>query len=203
METFPRYWPFVRGIHRWPANSPLKGQWGGALMFSLICAWINGWVNNREAGDLRRHRTHYDATVMWSVFHNQPITFYLGEWRSYAPHPSSDKDSMVEVFMVDSDACIYLTRGLLYSRNSHWHRRLAKAMYEVIQVSMSLLAISFSTYPLQWRHNERDGVSNHQPHDCLLKRLFKRRSKNIKAPRHWLLWGEFIVDRWIPHTIVQ
>ena len=33
-------------------------------MFSLICAWINGWVNNREAGDLRRHRGHYDVNVM-------------------------------------------------------------------------------------------------------------------------------------------
>ena len=33
-------------------------------MFSLICAWINGWINNCEAGDFRRHRTHYDATVM-------------------------------------------------------------------------------------------------------------------------------------------
>ena len=39
--------------HRSPVNSPHKGQWRGALMFSLICAWINGWVNNREAGDLR------------------------------------------------------------------------------------------------------------------------------------------------------
>ena len=38
---FPRYWPFVRGIHRSPVNSPHKGQWRGALMFSLICAWIN------------------------------------------------------------------------------------------------------------------------------------------------------------------
>ena len=45
----------------------------------------------------------------------------------------------------------------------------------------------------QWRHNERDGVLNHQPHDCLLKRLF---NGNIKAPRHWPLWGH----RWIPHT---
>ena len=39
-------------------------QWRGALMFSLICVWINGWVNNREAGDLRRHRGHYDVNVM-------------------------------------------------------------------------------------------------------------------------------------------
>ena len=63
-KHLPRYWPFVRGIHRSPANSPHKGQWGGALMFSLICVWINGWVNNREAGDLRRYRAHYDVTVM-------------------------------------------------------------------------------------------------------------------------------------------
>ena len=41
---------------------------------------------------------------------------------------------------------------------------------------------------LQWRHNERDGVSNHQPHDCLLNRLFKAHIiENIKAPRHWPL----------------
>ena len=48
---FPRYWPFVRRIHRSPVNSsPHKGQWRGALTFSLIYAWINGWVNKREAG---------------------------------------------------------------------------------------------------------------------------------------------------------
>ena len=41
-----------------------KGQWRGALMFSLICVWINDWVNNREAGDLRRYRGHYDVIVM-------------------------------------------------------------------------------------------------------------------------------------------
>ena len=45
--------------HRWN-----KGQWRGALKFSLICAWTNGWVNNRDAGNLRRHGTHYDVTVM-------------------------------------------------------------------------------------------------------------------------------------------
>ena len=46
-KRFPRYWPFVRGIHRSPVNSPHKGQWRGALMFYLICARINTWVNNR------------------------------------------------------------------------------------------------------------------------------------------------------------
>ena len=37
-KHFPRYWPFVRGIHRCPVNSPHKGQWRGALMLSVICA---------------------------------------------------------------------------------------------------------------------------------------------------------------------
>ena len=63
-KHFPRYWPFVRGIHRFQVNYPHKGQWRGALMFSLISAWINDWVNNRAAGDLRRYRGHYDVIVM-------------------------------------------------------------------------------------------------------------------------------------------
>ena len=67
-KHFPRNWPCVRGIHWSPVNSPHKGQWRGALMFSLICAWINDWVNNREAGDLRRDRAHYDVIVMpWNT----------------------------------------------------------------------------------------------------------------------------------------
>ena len=67
METFSPLLAFVWGIHWPPVNSQHKGQWRGALMFSLICAWINGWVNNREAGGLRRHRAHYDVTVMFKT----------------------------------------------------------------------------------------------------------------------------------------
>ena len=63
-KHFPRNWPFVRGIHRSPVNSRHKGQWRGALIFYLICVWINDWVNNREAGDLGRYRAHYDVIVM-------------------------------------------------------------------------------------------------------------------------------------------
>ena len=68
-KHLPRYWPFVRGIHRSPVNSPHTGQWREALMFSLICVWINSWVNNREAGDLRRYHVHYDVTVMSNFIH--------------------------------------------------------------------------------------------------------------------------------------
>ena len=44
-----------------------KGQWRGTLLFSLICAWTNVSSNNRDAGDLVRHRTHYDVTVMVKI----------------------------------------------------------------------------------------------------------------------------------------
>ena len=79
-KHFPRYWLFVRGIPRSPMNSPHKGQWRGALMFSLICAWRNDWVNNREAGDLRRHRAHYDVTVMWLLV--QKLVFLVERKKS-------------------------------------------------------------------------------------------------------------------------
>ena len=54
METFR-----VTG-HFWGASTPHKDQGRGALLFSSICAR----TNNRDAGDLRRHRAHYDITVM-------------------------------------------------------------------------------------------------------------------------------------------
>ena len=83
-KHFLHYWPFVWGIHRSPVNSPHKGQWRGALMFSLICTWPNGWVNNWDAGDLRHHGAHYDITVMnigclvwYSVWHRKTVAVYM------------------------------------------------------------------------------------------------------------------------------
>ena len=61
-KHFPRYWSFVRGIHRSPVNSPHKSQWREALMFLWSAPWINGWVNNRGAGDLSLWR-HCSVTT--------------------------------------------------------------------------------------------------------------------------------------------
>ena len=73
---FPCNWPFVRGIHRSPVNSPHKGQWRGAVMFSLICVWTNGWVDNQDAAELGRHRDHYDVTsTTVSMFRCNPKCF--------------------------------------------------------------------------------------------------------------------------------
>ena len=77
-ELFPRYWPFVWGIHRPPVNFPHKSQWRRALMFSLICVWINSRVNNGEAGDLRRHRAHCGVIVMVPGDIDQMKGFHCG-----------------------------------------------------------------------------------------------------------------------------
>ena len=78
METSSALLAICAGIHRSPVNSPHKG---GALMFSLICVWINGWVNSREAGDLRCYRAHYDVTVIKTT-RNSLIMGYTGRVQS-------------------------------------------------------------------------------------------------------------------------
>ena len=81
METFSALLALCAGNSPVPVNSPHKGQWRGALIFSLIFVWIDGWVNSREAGDLRRHRGHYDVSVRdswrWNDIHHVHI---LGLW---------------------------------------------------------------------------------------------------------------------------
>ena len=76
--------------HRW---IPLtKGSDAELLMFYLTCAWIHGWVNNRDAGDLRRHRTHYDVIVMFCAkchrnreHHDRVMRVFVHLWVLYQP----------------------------------------------------------------------------------------------------------------------
>ena len=77
MEPFSALLALCVGNSPVSVNSPHKGQWRGALVASLICAWLNDWVNNREAGDLRRHRGHYDVNIMIQVSH--PIKAFRRE----------------------------------------------------------------------------------------------------------------------------
>ena len=63
-KHFPRYWPFVRVIHRSPVNSPHKASDAELWCFLWSAPWINGWGNDHEARDSRRHPCHYDVTVM-------------------------------------------------------------------------------------------------------------------------------------------
>ena len=82
MGTFSAVLAICAGNSPFPVNALHKGQWRGALMFSLICVWIYGWVNSREAGELRRYRAHYDVIVMKhgrkdqsKKSHNAPVPY--------------------------------------------------------------------------------------------------------------------------------
>ena len=110
-KHFSRNWPFVRGIHRSPVNSLHKGQWRGPLMFSLICVWINDWVNNREAGDLRRYRAHYDVIVM------SCIIFVKQGWEFIKVVNTSKPRQNGHHFVDDIFKCIFLNENIWISTN--------------------------------------------------------------------------------------
>ena len=124
METFSTLLAFVRGIHQSPVNSPHKGQWCGALMFSLICAWINSWENNHGAGDLRCHHTH-DVTTM--------INWFLIELIDYSP---SD--------MIDSILDIHNRQP--YTCSSHSH------LYQSMQISMGQCKKDVTPLLMHWSY---------------------------------------------------
>ena len=138
-KHFPRHWPFEWGIHRSPVNSPHKGQWRGAFMFSFICAWINRGLNNREAGDLRHYRAHYDVIAM-------PLSVF----------------QLLYLHCMICYICMFCS--YVFYRKCLYRRGVTKG-------------------PLHWRHNELDGVSDHQPHDCLLTCLFRHRSNKTSKIR--------------------
>ena len=79
METFSALLALCEGNP--PVDSTHKGQWRGALMFSLICAWTSGWVNNCEAADSRRYNAHYDVTAM----HPTTSAIIAIRWRNIGP----------------------------------------------------------------------------------------------------------------------
>ena len=96
METFSALLAICAGNSPAPVKSPHNGQWRGALMLSLICPWINDWLNNREAGDLRRHRGHYDVNVMCVQ-----LCFSLGsDSKRNAQNQSEDSEIYGQIFMI-------------------------------------------------------------------------------------------------------
>ena len=95
-----------------PVNSPHKGQWRGALMFSVICAWINDRVTNREAGDLRRRHGHYDVNVMQCVSCEKGLMWYHPE------SPGALLTRWLRAHFTDSLYCHYDGSCVCSPRNS-------------------------------------------------------------------------------------
>ena len=135
-------------------------------MFSLIWAWTNGWAN---AGDLRCHGAdHYfavmiqeDVLLYVDIF---DTIFYF--WKLYQINP----------LKLDTKHLISLWWPYLMD---HFTLR---SFNETIQW-LPCFHCDYVPLRLRWRHNRRDGVSNHQPHHCLLNRLIRRRSKKTSKLR--------------------
>ena len=174
-----------------------KGQWRGASKFSLICVWINGWVNNREAGDRRRHRAHYDVIVVQSqkscgckqavirtqctivYFFVNGLFFKFVKFMIFINIDLSKCRINPCLFSIPSCSRIMSCKII---NQTVWSLHRSLPLYW-IQWSLFMEQLHGFTYPLRWRHNWRDGVSNHQPHDCLLNRLFRRRSMKTSKLR--------------------
>ena len=117
------------GIHRPPGNSPHKGQWRGTLMFSLICAWIN----NGDAGDLRRHGAHYDAPVKSAdvllkiLIHKMSLESTLSKWQPHLPVVNKLTPKHIEAekkkcrhFADDIFKCPFLKENYQFRLKFHW-----------------------------------------------------------------------------------
>ena len=204
-KHFPRYWPFVRGIHRSPVNPPHKGQWRGALMFALMCAWINGWVNNREADDLRCHRAHYDVIVMVEV---NPVKSQVYNWKLTSNRTISG--CLLKVIWSNFLKSI-TALGICFDENITFNDHVKIFVWKANrQISVLNVHDAVTLFlSLQWRHNEHDGVSNHQPNDCLLNRLSRRRSKKTSKLRvtglckeNSLVTGEFPSQRPVTQKMI-
>ena len=90
METFSALLAICAGHSPITGESPTQRQWRGTLVFSFICARINGWVNNREAGDLRCNCAYYGVTVMVVGWHHCMVnkTWYCIERSGSRVHVS-------------------------------------------------------------------------------------------------------------------
>ena len=173
METFSALLAFCEGNHRSPMDPPHRGQCRGALMFSLICAWTNGWANNRDAGDLRRNRAHYYVTV--NVMKKAAKT---------SANTVSEPSECPTLLPPDYKTWWFHSRSigncltcLTTVLSLQWDPHCPQDIPYIETGSRPCL------YSLQWRHNGCDSVSNHQSHDCFLNRLFRRRLKKTSKLR--------------------
>ena len=151
---------------------------------------------------------------------NEVIDHYMPTWFHSGGCSATEMNEIYQHILTDLPTkpayyqnCYFDCQGKFYRRlpiSKHSNRK--SVWFELVHKWPDLgrrnvsetLKLRRSSHVLEWRHNERDGVSNHQLHDCLLNSLFKAQIKaSIKAPRHWPLCGEFTGDRWIPRTTSQ
>ena len=171
-------------------------------MFYLICVWINGWVNNREAGDLRRHLGHYDVSVMHYfsiVIHIWDASFLL--FQIVINRTNVHGSRVIILFLAKHQTVIH--KILRIPAQTLWRlyncpRTSEVTLQDTGKLIKGILRETDNTmttwqcwlywmssvqkiHHSEWRHNERDGASNYRRLNCLLNGLYTRRSKKTQS----------------------
>ena len=179
-KHFPRYWPFVRRIQRSPVNSPHKGQWRGALTFSLICAWTNGWANNRDAGCLGR-RAHCDVTVMKSVKipwcrldYRYSCRIQVSFWRTVTDPIAK----LLLILLWNKPSCYWFNYGLFTNLEGTWVivvNFINSVTHDEI-MTKDTGGTNYSAWPLWWNR------FSHNLHNKQVTLFWERTSNLSSAP---------------------
>ena len=174
METFSALLSLCAGNPPVTGGFPHKGTVTRILDVSFLLFWTNCWTITRLTGNSRRNYGHV-----------------MSPWC----------DGLLQRYNMNDGPVNHSKFSWKYKNNKYMWQLILHSIHNIKSfcIDKQILGMIFPyTYiSLRWRHNECDGVSNHQPHDCLLKAQIK---ENIKPPRHWPLWGEFTGDRRIPRT---
>ena len=188
---------FVRGIHRWPVNSPHKGPVTRKIFpFGDVIMYHRRHLPHQIRVPVLKIRRSRDRLIFNMVI---PILVRRHIWIETALRATSINKNSTVCLAACSDnnngnskvthywssgGEIYrfpLTKSLYCGKRFYAMMSSGTKMASILQTIIWKVLFSEST--VQWRHNGRDGVSNHQPHDCLLNRLFSRRSKKTSKLR--------------------
>ena len=99
METFSALLALCDRISPFIGELPSQSQWRGALMFSLNCAGTNSWVNNRDGGDLKRHRAHYDVTIIKLLWNTRSQDSRSRKTQTFPCKPLNCMVAMVRILL--------------------------------------------------------------------------------------------------------
>ena len=125
-KYFPRYWPFVRGIHRSLANSPHKGQWRGALMFSSVRQFRKTCQYNFIFVHVNINSIRYKFAALQEILNKRHVDF-LAISESKLDNSFPDSQFQVDGFKIYRHDRSSKSGGLLlYIRENIPHRRLTQ-----------------------------------------------------------------------------
>ena len=184
----------MRGIHLSPVNSPHKGQCRGALVYSLICASTNGWANNRDADDLRRHHAHYDVTVMKLLSTLILTSLKTDGAIQQMPGFLLDRLYFTTIGRPTGGTSPWIYIKYLYTTNKYW-RRWWTIFYHYLYILTLIIYIFQRSSEWKYKHRMTMQLS------ALL--ALCERNPGVTVGFLWQCWALFFFFVFIPHNMYE